>query len=207
MVFLDNFTHCDLHPGNVLIQTTLVPKRSSSSSRGRSFWDFCKSTAAAEPAADDDEHDDVELKRTIVFLDAGIATSLDAQHRQNLNDLFKAVILNDGARAGRLMVERAPAERCSEREGGVEEFSRGIEDLVREFHDNRKEGLTLGAVRVGSLLSRVLDLCRIHGVEVDPAMASIVISTLVLEGLGRSLEPSLNLMDFAVPFVLGRGRV
>jgi hypothetical protein len=34
-----------------------------------------------------------------------------------------------------------------------------------------------------------------------------VISTLVLEGLGRYLEPSLNLMDFALPFVLGRGRV
>jgi hypothetical protein len=30
---------------------------------------------------------------------------------------------------------------------------------------------------------------------------------LVLEGLGRSLEPELNLIDFAVPFVLGRGRV
>jgi predicted unusual protein kinase regulating ubiquinone biosynthesis (AarF/ABC1/UbiB family) len=38
-------------------------------------------------------------------------------------------------------------------------------------------------------------------------MASIVVSTLVLEGLGRSLEPSMNLIDFAIPFVLGRGRV
>jgi len=41
-------------------------------------------------------------------------------------------------------------------------------------------------------------------VEVDPAMASIVISTLVLEGLGRSLEPEMNLIDCAAPFVLGK---
>jgi aarF domain-containing kinase len=71
-------------------------------------------------------------------------------------------------------------------------FAKGIDELVGEFHDRRKEGLTLGAVRIGSLSSRVLELCRVHGVEIDPSMASIVISTLVLEGLGRYLEPSLN---------------
>jgi len=197
MVFLDNFTHCDLHPGNVLVQTSIVPKKQS-----RGFWgDFIRTSAAPEYDIGG------EVKRTIVFLDAGIATSLDPQHQRNLRDLFRAVILNDGDTAGRLMVERAPYERCSQKEGGVDEFARGIEELVSEFHDRRKEGLTLGAVRIGSLLSRVLDLCRIHGVEVDPAMASIVISTLVLEGLGRSLEPSLNLIDFAVPFILGRGRM
>jgi aarF domain-containing kinase len=56
------------------------------------------------------------------------------------------------------------------------------------------------------LLSRVLDLCREHGVEIDPAMANVVISTLVLEGLGRSLHPDLNLIDCAVPFVLDSAR-
>jgi predicted unusual protein kinase regulating ubiquinone biosynthesis (AarF/ABC1/UbiB family) len=58
----------------------------------------------------------------------------------------------------------------------------------------------LGAARIGFLLSRVLELCRIHGVEMDPSMASFVSSTLVLEGLDRSLKPSLNLI--AAPVVL-----
>jgi len=195
MVFLDNFVHCDLHPGNVLIQTTFVlPEKVSVG-----FFDFLTGKTSAEP----EEY----LKRTIVFLDAGIATSLEPNDQRNLHDLFRAVILNDGDRAGRLMVERAKYERCSSTPGGVDAFAQGIAELVSEFHDRRKDGLTLGAVRIGSLLSRVLDLCRVHGVEIDPAMASIVISTLVLEGLGRSLEPSLNLIDFAVPFVVGRGRV
>ena len=177
MVFLDNFTHCDLHPGNVLIKH--VP---------------------AEDKKGKDTH-------TIVFLDAGLAVSLSPNDRRNLVDLFRAVILNEGEEAGRLMVERARYERCSQVEGGVEAFSKGVGQLVNEFHDNRKKGLTLGAVRIGSLLSRVLDLCRVHQVEIDPAMANIVISTLVLEGLGRSLEPNLNLLDFALPFVLRAGKV
>lgn len=164
MVFLDNFVHGDLHPGNVLV---------------------------------------VENKK-IVFLDAGISTSLSPNDQRNLIDLFRAVLLNDGRTAGRLMVERAKFERCSQVEGGVEAFAQGIDEIVAEFHDRRKKGLTLGAVKIGSLLSRVLDLCRVHGVEIDPSMASIVLSTLVLEGLGRSLQPDLNLIDFALPFVMGK---
>ena len=150
---------------------------------------------------------EVTIKRSIVFLDAGIAISLSQNDQKNLIDLFRAVIFNDGNRAGRLMVERAKHERCSQVEGCVESFSNGIADIVSEFHDRRKEGLTLGAVRIGVLLSRVLDLCRIHGVEIDPSMASVVVSTLVLEGLGRSLSPDLDLLNFAKPFVMGRGTV
>jgi aarF domain-containing kinase len=155
----------------------------------------------------DSNSENKRIRRTIVFLDAGIANSLSRDDQRNLIDLFRAVIFNDGNRAGRLMVERAKYERCSQVPGGVDAFAKGVEDIVSEFHDRRKEGLTLGAVRIGSLLSRVLDLCRVHGVEIDPAMASVVISTLVLEGLGRSLSPELNLLDFAKPFVMGRGTV
>lgn len=171
MVFIDNFVHADLHPGNVLVRETAKDKLS------------------------------------IVFLDAGIAMSLNPIDRQNLHDLFKAVVLNDGYTAGSLMVERARFERCSSIPGGKHAFATGIGDIVSEFHDRSKQGLTLGAVRVGTLLGRVLDLCRKYGVEIDPSMSSVVVSMLVLEGLGRSLDPDLNLMKAALPFLIGRGKV
>jgi aarF domain-containing kinase len=173
MVFIDNFVHADLHPGNVLVRE--VPGQ--------------------------------EEKYTIVFVDAGIAMSLNPNDQQNLLDLFKAVVLNDGYNAGALMVERARYERCSSIPGGKHAFASGIAEIVSEFHDRSKQGLTLGAVRVGSLLGRVLDLCRRYGVEIDPSMASVIVSMLVLEGLGRSLDPDLNLMKAAMPFILGRGKV
>jgi aarF domain-containing kinase len=96
-------------------------------------------------------------------LDAGISNSLSPDDQRNLRDLFRAVIFNDGERAGRLMVERAKYERCSQVPGGTDAFAKGVEEIVSEFHGRRKEGLTLGAIRIGGLLSRVLDLCRIHG--------------------------------------------
>lgn len=177
MVFIDNFVHSDLHPGNVLVRE--IPNK----------------------------YDPGKTHYTIIFLDAGIANSLRPNDQRNLHDLFKAVVLNDGYTAGQLMVERARFERCSSIPGGTHAFATGVSELVSEFHDRTKQGLTLGAVRVGSLLGRVLDLCRRYGVEIDPAMASVVVSMLVLEGLGRSLDSDLNLMKAAMPFLLGRGEV
>lgn len=193
MVFMDNFVHCDLHPGNILVRKTTVFEPMS-------WWDKVVNN-------DDGKDRFSEDKYTIVFLDAGIVTKLNKNDQQNLKDLFKAVILNNGEEAGRLMVERARYERCSEIEGGIEMFSKGIAEIVAEFHDRRKQGLTLGVVRIGALLGSVLDLCREYKVEVDPAMANIVMSVFVLEGLGRALEPNLNLIDIALPFILGRGKV
>ena len=144
-----------------------------------------------------------ETKYVITFLDAGIATTLKPNDRKNLHDLFKAVVFNDGYTAGTLMIERARFERCSSIPGGKEKFASGVQDIVSEIHDKRKEGLTLGAVSIGALLAKVLDLCRVYQVEIDPAMSSIVISMMVLEGLGHSLDPDLNLIKTAVPFLVG----
>jgi aarF domain-containing kinase len=184
----------DLHPGNVLVRT-YQPKLIEPPSLFN-FYHLLSSSTSKD-----------EVKRQVVFLDAGISFQLEKEDQRNLIDLFRAVVTNNGYEAGRLMVERAKYERCSQVEGGVDAFSTGIGEIVSEFHDRRKTGLTLGAVRIGSLLTRVLDLCRYHGVEIDPAMASVIVSTLVLEGLGRALEPKLNLIDFAMPFIMGRGKV
>jgi len=193
MVFTDNFIHCDLHPGNVFVRRK-IEKLSTSPNHSK------------------DGNSSGEYE--IFFLDAGITTSLHTRDRRNLIDLFRSVILNDGETAGRLMVERS--FRTSDNDGGhesrisrtnidehnVEKFTKGISEIVNDFHDRRKKGLTLGVVHIGSLLGRVLDLCRIYRVEIDPNMANIVISTLVLEGLGRSLDSDLNLMSCALPFLL-----
>ncbi|KAL7536623.1 hypothetical protein ACHAXR_007289 [Thalassiosira sp. AJA248-18] len=181
MVFIDNFIHADLHPGFACIPV------------------FPSSNVLVRAAPN--KHNTKRMNYTIIFLDAGIATSLKPNDRKNLHDLFKAVVLNDGYTAGLLMVERARFERCTTVPSGKHAFASGVADIVAQFHDRRKQGLTLGAVRVGALLGQMLDLCRRYGVEIDPAMSSVVVSMLVLEGLGRSLDPDLNLIKAAIPFL------
>ena len=120
MVFIDNFIHSDLHPGNVLVKA--IPTTSSSD------------------ASSNNPRKKKQVHYTIIFLDAGIATSLQPNDKKNLKDLFKAVVLNDGYTAGELMVERARYERCTSIPGGKHEFAQGVADIVEEFHDRRKQG-------------------------------------------------------------------
>jgi len=44
---------------------------------------------------------------SLVMIDAGIVAELDRTDRSNFLSLFKAVITNDGASVGHLMIERS----------------------------------------------------------------------------------------------------
>jgi aarF domain-containing kinase len=53
---------------------------------------------------------------------------------------------------------------------------------------------SLAEVRVGQLLSNVLTTVRNHYVKMESNFATLVMGTMVLEGLGKQLDPSLNLI-------------
>jgi aarF domain-containing kinase len=72
-------------------------------------------------------------------------------------------------------------------------------DIVGEVHKN---GLTLGRIGIGELLGRVLTLCYRHRVKLESNFASVVIAMGILDGLGRRLDPDINLLRLAVPYVI-----
>ena len=43
-------------------------------------------------------------------------------------------------------------------------------------------------------------------VRIEPNYTSVVMAIMVIEGLGRSLDPSLNLLDAVTPCLLHRAR-
>jgi aarF domain-containing kinase len=89
MVLVDNFVHADLHPGNILLR----------SGDG--------SSAVSERSIP-----------TLVFLDAGLVVRLSEREKQNFADLFLAVALGEGSKAGELIVDRAPGGREGVRNRG-----------------------------------------------------------------------------------------
>lgn len=196
MVFLDNFAHGDLHPGNLLFDTT---PSSPSESETRT------TTSSRDHKRQDASHH-THHHPGVVAIDAGIVTRLEPADLRNFVELFHAVASGDGYKAGELIVARskeyatplANGELSPQKRADLESFCRGMERIVA---DALGWQLRLEKVHVGALLRQVLELCCTHEVKLEGKYASIVVSIAVLEAVGRKLDPEIDVLKLARPII------
>jgi aarF domain-containing kinase len=180
MLLWDNFVHADLHPGNILVRFV--------DSKGRIKYSGGPSGTLVHRIVNEDLHPQ------IVYLDTGLVTELSRRDFCNFNDLFVALVLRgDGRKAGKLIIERSPAQYRS-KVVEAEEFCAAMDEVVRPIFRDIK--LQLGRFAIGSTLFRVFDLVRKHHVHLDGSFTNLVMSFVCVEGLGRQLAPDLNLIPF-----------
>ncbi|KAJ8411189.1 hypothetical protein AAFF_G00171950 [Aldrovandia affinis] len=160
MIFVDNFVHGDLHPGNILVQRR---------HEGESHGDPLTLT---------------DLWDTVVRGDL-----------RNFRAVFTAVVLRQGERVAELILNHARANECKD----VPRFKKEMAELVNKA---LSDTLSLGKVQVAELLSRVFRLLITHKVKLESNFASIVFAIMVLEGIGRSLDPNLDILEIAKPLLL-----
>ena len=58
-------------------------------------------------------------------------------------------------------------------------------------------------MNVSSLIQTVFSILSEHRVKVTSSYCSVMVAVMVLEGLGRSLDPQLDLIKMAAPHLLG----
>ncbi|XP_048196300.1 uncharacterized aarF domain-containing protein kinase 2 [Perognathus longimembris pacificus] len=185
MIFVDNFVHGDLHPGNILVQGAdgLSPSREEQLRQA----DVCDTlTVAMVPAL---------RPLRLVLLDAGIVSELQASDLSNFRAVFLAVVMGQGHKVAELFLHHSRANECKD----VERFKAEMATLVTQA---RKNIIALEQLQVSNLLSNVFKLLMIHKVKLESNFASIVLAIMVLEGLGRSLDPQLDILEAAKPFLL-----
>lgn len=215
MLLLDNFVHSDLHPGNIMIKFSKPPTtrmllksiyQSLFHSQPMVTADYSDSDGivarmralARSPREWHAELD--ELHRggyvpEIVFIDAGLVTTLDETNRTNFLDLFRAVAEFDGYKTGQLMVARS---RTPELAIDTETFALKMQHLVLSV---KRKTFSLGQIKISDLLTEVLRNVRVHHVKMEGDFINTVISILLLEGIGRQLDPNLDLFATALPML------
>ncbi|XP_041853889.1 uncharacterized aarF domain-containing protein kinase 2 [Melanotaenia boesemani] len=194
MVFVDNFVHGDLHPGNILVQCR-EPLAGSSDATSISVEHHGKTTLTDlwDTVVVSVRPDPCPLQ--LVLLDAGIVAQLSDHDLANFKAVFTAVVLRQGERVAELILHHARANECQD----VLQFKKEMAELVDHAVSNT---LSLGKIQVADLLSRVFGLLIKHKVKLESNFASIVFAIMVLEGLGRSLDPNLDILDLAKPLLL-----
>lgn len=214
MLLIDNFVHADLHPGNIMVRfykparpdvklpsvwsrdplqpstTTEIDETEAVLSRLRPHMG-----KQSEWNATLAEIDREGYRPQLIFIDTGLVTELNSTNRKNFLDLFRAIAEFDGYKAGHLMIER-----CRQPEAVVngEVFALRMQHLVLAV---KGRTFTLGNIKIGDVLSEVLSMVRSHHVRMEGDFVNVVISILLLEGIGRSLNPEQDLFKSALPIL------
>lgn len=131
----------------------------------------------------------------MVVVDAGLVSRLSEQDRVNFVDLFTALVERNGTKAATLMVERARYKPEDPKQ--IEAFIAEMKELIDSVM-----GQSLHQVEVGRVLGTVLRLGRQYQVPIEPNFTTLFVGTIVLEGLGKQLDPNLNFIDAAAPLLI-----
>ena len=71
--------------------------------------------------------------------------------------------------------------------------------MVLEARNQRQ---SLSQLNVSDLLTNVFDTLLTHQVKLDANFSSVILAIMVLEGLGRTLDPSLDVVSMAAQYLL-----
>lgn len=217
MLLIDNFVHADLHPGNIMVRF-YKPGHLDLSLKGHNPTQNPKDSqgdvveevlARLRPHQKDpelwkavlDQLDAEGYRPQLIFIDTGLVTELNTVNRRNFLDLFRAVAEFDGYRAGRLMVERS---RQPESVLDAEVFALRMQHLVLGV---KGRTFALGNISIGDVLNEVMSMVRGHHVRMEGDFVNVVISILLLEGIGRSMDPDLDLFKRFVYSRLFRSQI
>lgn len=210
MLLIDNFIHADLHPGNIMVrfykpeQLNLAFGRYKQSDTPTHSQDVTEEVLAQlrphrhHPEAWKQQLEKIDhegYRPQLIFIDTGLVTTLNQTNRTNFLDLFKAIAEFDGYRAGHLMVER-----CRQPDAVIDQevFALRMQHLVLGV---KSKTFALGNIKIGDVLNEVLSMVRQHHVRMEGDFVNVVISILLLEGIGRNLDPNLDLFKSALPIL------
>ena len=174
MLFVDNFVHGDMHPGNVIFQ----PANGETS------------LAKVDKPG--------KINGKVVLIDCGLIAQLGPKDEKNFLDLMHAVITGRSREVGRLMIERSrsPPETVY----NPDEFC----DKVAKLVDTTVTGKSLifGGLEFGALITQLLNIARQHKVRLETDFVSVAFALVILEGVGKQLDPKRNLLWEAEPYIL-----
>jgi ubiquinone biosynthesis protein len=133
----------------------------------------------------------VTERGTVALLDLGLTAELDEKHRRIFALYFAAWAQGNGATMARLMAEFSPSARVAD----YANYQADIEGFVSRYH-----GKALGEVAVSQVVFDMMGILRRHRVRVNATFTMVNIAIAVTEGIGKQLDPHLDLMNEALPF-------
>lgn len=130
----------------------------------------------------------------LALLDLGLVGELDGTSRAGFARYFAAWARGDGKTMARLMTELSPGRSIPNYAG----FEAAVDAFVRKYSGKR-----LGEVEVSLVFMDMMGILRRFRVRANPTFTLVNIAIAVTEGIGKQLDPEVDLLAAALPFFAG----
>lgn len=127
-----------------------------------------------------------------ISLDFGIIGTLSRSDKEYLAQNFTAFFRRDYKRVAELHIESGWVPAATR----VDELESAIRSVCEPYFDRPLKDFSLGLV-----LMRLFQTSRRFSVEIQPQLVLLQKTLLNIEGLGRQLDPDLDLWNTAKPFL------
>ncbi len=125
------------------------------------------------------------------LIDCGMVGRLSEARRNE----FVALLVGALRRDERAVVDALLAWTEDEEQVDLEQLASDARALIDRYH-----GAALERVRMGEVLEEVLEVVRGNGLYLPPDVASLLRVLLLLDGVGRALDPTFDLTAHMRPF-------
>ena len=133
----------------------------------------------------------VDRDGRVVLFDLGLTAELDERSRRAFATSFASWAIGDGKTMAKLMAEFSPSAKVRD----YPAYEADVIAFVRRYL-----GKPLGEVQVSTVALDMMNILRTHRVRVNPVYTMCNVAIAVTEGIGKQLDPSLDLMQQALPF-------
>ncbi|BBN20613.1 hypothetical protein Mp_Vg00960 [Marchantia polymorpha subsp. ruderalis] len=126
-----------------------------------------------------------DSRPNVVLLDAGMTAELNQRSRDVLIKLFEAVARKDGTNVAKWTLQFSEDQSCPDPEA----FARDVNLKFKEYLSIRGT-----SKNTGECMTELFDQVRKHRVSIDGDVCTVMVTTLILEGWQRKLDPDLDII-------------
>jgi len=130
----------------------------------------------------------------VALLDLGLVGTLGEMHRKSFARFFALWAQGDGRGMAQIMIDLSPSPETVPDPAA---FREAVHEFVLPYR-----GKQLGEVHVGVVALGMMTILRKHRVRVNATFTLCNIAIAVTEGIGKQLDPRLDLMQEALPFFM-----
>ncbi|HEY3307123.1 MAG TPA: AarF/UbiB family protein [Desulfuromonadaceae bacterium] len=128
----------------------------------------------------------------ICLLDYGIVGRLDEELKTFISDMLLAIVNHDMEEVTSLLIFTGDTSDTL----NVRALKRDLSYFIDSYYE-----VPLQQIEVGRMLMEFIEIITLYNIRIQPDLMLLAKSLVIVEGMGRNLDPSFNMIEHLRPFM------